>query len=88
MQSVEDYYIHRYHNETVYNTSEGMRRGFAELAMMRFNNDNNNNSGLTVDELEELLTDYDEYKKTQPQRHDHWEWILFCLTVYSTIGKE
>ena len=48
---------------------------------------------LSVEELREVLLRYDEErtvneeKNSEIREYDYWEWLLFCLTVYTTIGK-
>jgi len=78
-------------------TPDNLQKAFITLHDKQF--DRNNCVLLTVDELSNLLVEYEGILRHMPQlqlhlsrawqpRNEYWKWFMFCVTVYTTIGKK
>ena len=94
MRSIEDYFIKQQslaNNLTNGTNITNFKQYFARVLLQ----DSWNGTELKIEagDVEKLLILYEleqeKHRKefTKPKQYDYWEWLLFCLTVYSTIGK-
>lgn len=77
-------------------TPDNLQKAFFTLRNKQF--DKGDSVILTVNELSNLLVEYEGILRQMPQLHflstracqtrqEYWKWFLFCITVYTTIGK-
>ena len=94
MRSIEDYFIKQQsiaNNLTNGTNITDFKQYFAQVLLQ--DSWNGTELKIEVGDVEKLLILYEleqeKHRKefTKPKQYDYWEWLLFCLTVYSTIGK-
>ena len=91
MYGIEGYYTYEKKLERV-NQGYIPMEHFLEDFVNKTMNNTNVSSVIDHDQLQSVLEQYESARAQNEELHElrdhsYWEWMLFCLTVYTTIGK-